>query len=205
MRGVVCAEEAAVMYSIGSWMNWNPGRPDRVERLVVGAAGVAQRDARRAEVLHRLHPGLEHGLRGGVLLQVDAADPAGAVVEVEVGRELAVLGLQRHRRRRVVAHVGRHLVRPRLLLLGREAKCSATYAREPSRPCSSPAHSPTRTVRFGLRVDRLQDAHRLHHHRASRRRCRWRRCRGATSRGARRASPARPSPCPCPAARRRTL
>ena len=65
------------------------GQPDRVERLVIRAAGVADRQRRHAEVVERLHPLLEDRRDGLVALQVDAANRAGAVVDVEVAGEAA--------------------------------------------------------------------------------------------------------------------
>ena len=73
-------------------MNWKPGRPTRVEGLVVGAAGVADGDDAGREVLERGEPGFEDRAHHFVALQVDAADTAGAVIDVEVAREFLVLG-----------------------------------------------------------------------------------------------------------------
>ena len=68
------------------------------------------------------------GRIGFVALQIHAADRAGAVVHVEVGRQLRVPRLERHR-----VAVGE-------LLLARTRV-------DPSSPCSSPVHSASRTVR----------------------------------------------------------
>ena len=82
-----------------SWMNWKPGSPTASYDEMVGAAGVADRQRGHPEVLERLHPRLEDRRDRFVPLQVDAADRAGAVVDVEVAGELRVLRLQLHRRR----------------------------------------------------------------------------------------------------------
>src|SRR4029079_15062037 len=47
-----------------------------------------------ADAAERLHPLAEDRSDGVVLLQVDAADRAGAVVDVEVAGDLRVLGLE---------------------------------------------------------------------------------------------------------------
>src|SRR5258706_10346837 len=69
------------------------GQTERVEREMVGAARVAQRDGVGAQVPERLEPRLEDRTHRRVLLTIDAANPARAVVEVEVGGELRMLGL----------------------------------------------------------------------------------------------------------------
>ena len=85
-----------VSYSIVSWMNWKPGRPTAskdwwsvppVSRIV---------SVVHADVVERLHPRLEDRRDGFVALEVDAANRAGAVVDVEVAGELGVIRLQRH-------------------------------------------------------------------------------------------------------------
>src|SRR6185503_21092682 len=70
------------------------GQADRVVRSVIGAAGVADGQRGHADAAERLHPLAEDRGDGVVLLQVDAADRAGAVVDVEVAGELRVLGLE---------------------------------------------------------------------------------------------------------------
>ena len=80
-------------------MNWKPGKPNRIEGQVIGAAGVAVADRRHAEVLQRRNPLREDGRDRQVLLRVDAANLAGAVVEVVVGIErLPLLGGGERRR-----------------------------------------------------------------------------------------------------------
>ena len=71
------------------------GQADAVERLVVGAAGVGDRQGGGAHLAERLEPLAEDRPDGLVALHVDAADLAGAVIEVEIGRELGELGLGR--------------------------------------------------------------------------------------------------------------
>jgi hypothetical protein len=70
------------------------GDADRVEGEMVGAAGVAQGDGGDAEVFQGLDPLGEDGRDEGVLLEIDAADFARSVIEVEVGGDLALLGLE---------------------------------------------------------------------------------------------------------------
>ncbi len=62
--------------------------PMRVEGFVIGAAGVAHGEGGDAQVLQRLNPLLEDRRDGGITLQVDAANLAAAVVEVEVAGNL---------------------------------------------------------------------------------------------------------------------
>ncbi len=70
------------------------GDADRVEREMVGAAGIAQGDGGDAEVVEGLDPLGEDGRDEGVLLEIDAANLARSVIEVEVGGDLALLGLE---------------------------------------------------------------------------------------------------------------
>ena len=70
------------------------GDADRVEGEMVGAAGVAQGEGGDAEVVEGLDPLGEDGRDEGVLLEIDAADFARSVIEVEVGGDLALLGLE---------------------------------------------------------------------------------------------------------------
>ena len=137
---------------------------DRVERQVVGAAGVADRE-RGARGRGTAAATLEDRPHHVVALQVDAADLAGAVVEVEVGRPAS-----RGRGRAASSRVGEVLLRrTRASRAGpaprrptaRGAPCGRAAGRAPS-GCASP-RAPRRSPR----------------------RCRWRRCRRATSRGAR--------------------
>ena len=72
-------------------------QPDLVEGLVVGPAGVADRESGHAHVRERFHPRAEDGRDRFVPLQIDAADGAGAVVDVEVAGELGVRRLGGHR------------------------------------------------------------------------------------------------------------
>ena len=88
-------------------MNWNPGRPDRVERGVIRLGDGSWPGGRDTQIGQRLYPCLENGANGQIPLQPNAPHAAGAVVGVEVRREFRVLWLQRHRGRitEVVAHV----------------------------------------------------------------------------------------------------
>src|SRR5690606_36601433 len=136
---------------------------DAVEGDVVGAAGVAGGDDLRAEVVERLQPGLEHRHGGVVLLGVDATDAAGAVVEVEVGREplVAALALQRagaaleRARQRLLLGIGRF--RPVGQVPG-DVVGGAVQALLLAAPQRQADGAP------GLGADRLEDAHGLHHH-----------------------------------------
>jgi hypothetical protein len=71
-------------------------QPDRVEVEVVGAARAADRDRAGSQVGERLEPLFEDRAHAIVALQVDAANPARSVVDVEIARELCVLRLERH-------------------------------------------------------------------------------------------------------------
>ena len=91
-------------------------QPECVERHVIGAAGVQRRQCRRPEVVERLQPRFEDRTHGFVALKIHAADPARAVVQVEIRGELRVLGLERHRFR--IAEVALHIAeRSEIVLL----------------------------------------------------------------------------------------
>src|SRR5690242_6548247 len=51
-----------------------PGQAHGIERKMIGAAGVANRQRSHAEIVERLHPFLEKRLDGLVALEIDAAD-----------------------------------------------------------------------------------------------------------------------------------
>src|SRR5450432_471559 len=70
------------------------GNADGVESFVVGSAGVAVGDGGNAEVLQRLHPLREDRGGCGILLEIDAANPAAAVVHIEVRGNLLMLGFK---------------------------------------------------------------------------------------------------------------
>ena len=70
----------------------SPAPSDAVKGQVVCAAGVAQRQRRSAQIVERRQPCAEDRARGLVALQINAADLAGAIVQVEIDRELLVLG-----------------------------------------------------------------------------------------------------------------
>ena len=74
-----------VSYSIGILDELESGDADGIEGEMVSAAGVAHGESGHAEIFERTHPGFEDGGNGLVLLQVDAANLSGAVVDVEVG------------------------------------------------------------------------------------------------------------------------
>jgi len=67
---------------------------DGVERLVIGAARVAVGDGGDAQVFQRLDPLRKDRADGGVFLQLNAEDFAGAVIDVEVAGNFRLLGLQ---------------------------------------------------------------------------------------------------------------
>ena len=123
------------------------GKTHRVERLVVGASGVGQRQRRRSEVLERREPRLEDRPDHVVALKIDAADPAAAVVQVEIRGQARVLGPERHRERvgEVRLHVGARTEEPLLLAA-------------PERQAHGAVH---------LQIKRLQDTHRLQDHGAA--------------------------------------
>src|SRR4029434_1988118 len=74
------------------------GQSDRVEREVIGPAGVPAGQRSRPQVTERFEPGAEDRAHGLVALQIDAANLARPVVEVEIGRELLVSRFERDRR-----------------------------------------------------------------------------------------------------------
>src|SRR5450755_576475 len=69
------------------------GNADSVESFVIGSAGVAIGDGGNAEVLQRFHPLREDRSDCGVLLEIDAANSAAAVVHVKVRRNFLMLAL----------------------------------------------------------------------------------------------------------------
>jgi hypothetical protein len=94
---------------------------------VVGAGDALDHVAAHAEVAQRLEPGVEDRLRRLVALHVPAVGRAAARVVVEVDGQIA----------------------SRAETFSGPARCRSTYAREPSRPCSSPPQSAMRMVRRG--------------------------------------------------------
>ena len=86
------------------------GQREVVEGDVIGRAGGANRVDFHRHRLERSKPRVEDRRDGGVALIIDAADLAAAVVEIEVRRELGVLGRGMKRRRvdepEVLLHVG---------------------------------------------------------------------------------------------------
>src|SRR5215472_16854743 len=77
------------------------GNPDRVERLVIGAARVSHGNRADSQIREGSDPLLEDGSDGRVLLQVDAANFSRPVVDVEVSGNLLLLGFQLDRSRRL--------------------------------------------------------------------------------------------------------
>ena len=77
--------------------------------MVVGAAGVANRNSTRSEIFQRGEPLLEDRPHHFIALQVDAANTARAIVDIEVSREFIVLRSRLHHRRigEVRLHVSR--------------------------------------------------------------------------------------------------
>ena len=69
-----------------------PRQTDVIERHVVGRIGVRQRHGGRAQIVDGVEPLREQRRGGAVALGVDAADFPGAVVEIEVDRQLIVIG-----------------------------------------------------------------------------------------------------------------
>ncbi len=67
-----------------------------IERLMVRAAGIAHGKRIHAQVAKRLHPRCKDRLDPGVLLHVNAANLAGAVVHIEIDRDLCLLRRSRH-------------------------------------------------------------------------------------------------------------
>ena len=82
------------------------GNADRVERLVVCAAGVAHGDGGHAKIPERLHPLGEDRSDRGVLLQINTANASTPVIEIEVCRELLIIGLGLHRSGRLAVELG---------------------------------------------------------------------------------------------------
>src|SRR5918993_2195934 len=62
---------------------------------MVRSAGIADRQRRHPDAAERFHPVAEDRPDRLVLLQVDTADCAGAVVDIEVAGKLRVFGFQR--------------------------------------------------------------------------------------------------------------
>src|SRR5271165_2682918 len=73
------------------------GEADGVESFVIGAASVAERKSRDAEIFEGSHPLLENGSDGGVALEVDAANFSSAIIDIEIRGEFLVVGLKLNR------------------------------------------------------------------------------------------------------------
>ena len=118
------------------------GQPHRIERQMIGAAGVADGHGGGAEIVERSQPGLENRPHGVVALQIHAADPTGAVIEIEIGGKQFVFRFQLHG-----LAVGEMLFH-----IASRAEQSLLFA-APQRHPDGPAR---------LHTDRLQNAHRFH-------------------------------------------
>src|SRR5215470_16867682 len=64
---------------------------DGIERLMIRTAGVTHGDAADPEVRERRNPLLEAGGDRGILLQIDSANLAGAIINVEVSGDLCLV------------------------------------------------------------------------------------------------------------------
>ena len=73
---------------------------DAVERLMIGAARVRDRDCAGAHVAERRQPLSEEIAHAAIALQVNAANFSGAVIEIEIAGKLFILGQSRQLCRR---------------------------------------------------------------------------------------------------------
>jgi hypothetical protein len=64
------------------------GQPDAIEGLMIRPAGVGRRDRFGPQVRKRCQPATEDRPTRLVALRLNPPDPAGAVVQVEIGRQL---------------------------------------------------------------------------------------------------------------------
>ena len=139
-------------------------QPDRLHVLVVGAAGLAGGHRAGAHAVERREPFLQQRNRADVVLGIDAADLADAVVEVEIGLEVVVprLLLDRERPRPLGEIVERaepgidRAVRQVLLDIGGRAHDRLLLA-APQREADRPP---------GLHAEALDDPRSLDHHHA---------------------------------------
>src|SRR5437660_9473024 len=81
-----------------------PGKPDLIERKVIGPAGILKGQGHRAQIPERHEPRPENRPDGFIRLHVDSAHLPAAVVVVEVDGELFRLRFQRDSEVRVGAH-----------------------------------------------------------------------------------------------------
>ena len=98
-RGSPCSSGASASCTRSrSWMNWNAGTPSASKLRVVGRRHRSRTEHLDAEILQRLDPRLEDRPHGVVALHPDAANLAGAVVDVEVDAGLRELrfGIEHH-------------------------------------------------------------------------------------------------------------
>src|SRR5580658_4973954 len=70
---------------------------DRIERFVVGAACVPHGNGGDAKIFQRLHPLRKNWRLSGVLLQINPQDFSGAVVHVEIARNLRLFRFKDNR------------------------------------------------------------------------------------------------------------
>lgn len=69
------------------------GEADFVKGDVIGGADIRERKRGSAQVVERCEPGSKDRANGIVALQIDAADAAGSVIEIEIAGKLFVFGL----------------------------------------------------------------------------------------------------------------
>src|SRR5581483_5806035 len=88
------------------------GNADSIEGKVIGAASIAHRERVHAQIFERLHPCFEDRLHRGISLHVDTANLSGAVVDIELNRNLCLLRLPRHRPSFAPTQARRALLQP---------------------------------------------------------------------------------------------
>ena len=115
---------------------------------MIGSTRVPNRDRRHPQIAEGREPLLEQRTHRLVFLQVDTANPAASVVQIEIPRQLAVFGALLHRRwiGEMRLDVGTRTEQPLFL--------------------SAPQPDADRSIE--LQVQRLENACHLDHHSASR-------------------------------------
>src|SRR5579863_3091027 len=73
------------------------GNPYGIKGKMVGASRIAHGERVHAEIVKWFHPGFEDGPYPGVLLHMNATNLAGAVIYVEIDRDLCLLGFSGYR------------------------------------------------------------------------------------------------------------
>ncbi len=134
------------------------GETDLIEREVVGGAGIAQRDGRKAEVIDGSHPLLKDRCDWGIAFGEDAEELATSVVGVEVGIEVRMLRLHGDRASLLAEKQGDHLLL-RLGGVGESAEMVAdiTCRAEDALLFATPKSSADRAAR--LDIEGTQNAH----------------------------------------------